>query len=67
MEQYYPNYTEEDKAFALYMIEKYHMLPTGGTDFHGANRADIMLGTGYHNNMNTPYAFFEHIRQACGR
>ena len=49
------------------MIEKYHMLPTGGTDFHGANRADIMLGTGYHNNMNTPYAFFEHIRQACSR
>lgn len=67
MEQYYPNYTEEDKAFALHMIEKYHMLPTGGTDFHGANRADIMLGTGYHHNMNTPYAFFEHIRQVCGR
>ena len=67
MEQYYPNYTEDDKAFALHMIEKYHMLPTGGTDFHGANRADIMLGTGYHNNMNTPYAFFEHIRQACSR
>lgn len=67
MEQYYPNYTEEDKAFALHMIEKYHMLPTGGTDFHGANRADIMLGTGYHGNMNTPYEFFENIRKACGK
>lgn len=67
MEQYYPNYTEEDKAFALHMIEKYHMLPTGGTDFHGANRADIMLGTGYHGNMNTPYEFFGNIRKACGK
>lgn len=67
MEQYYPNYTDEDRAFALHMIEKYHMLPTGGTDFHGANRAGIMLGTGYHGNMNTPYAFLENIRQACGK
>ena len=49
------------------MIEKYHMLPTGGTDFHGTNRGGIMLGTGYKGNMNTPYAFFEHIRQACGK
>lgn len=67
MEQYYPNYTEADKAFALHMIEKYHMLPTGGTDFHGANRPGILLGTGDHGNMNTPYEFFENICKACGK
>lgn len=67
MEQYYPNYSEEDKAFALHIIEKYDMLPTGGTDFHGANRPEIMLGTGYHGNMNTPYEFFENICKVCGK
>lgn len=67
MEQYYPNYSEEDKAFALHIIEKYDMLPTGGTDFHGANRPEIMLGTGYHGNMNTPYEFFENICRVCGK
>ena len=36
MEAYYPNYTDDDRAFAHYMIEKYNLLPTGGTDFHGA-------------------------------
>lgn len=65
MEQYYPNYTEEDKAFARAMIDKYAMLPTGGTDFHGANRPGILLGTGFENNMDTPMSFLDNIRKRC--
>lgn len=65
MEQYYPNYTEEDKAFARTMIDKYGMLPTGGTDFHGANRPGILLGTGLEHNMDTPLSFWEKIRESC--
>lgn len=67
MEQYYPNYTAEDAAFAKYMIDKYNMLPTGGTDFHGANRPGVMLGTGIEGNMNTPMSFLTAIRESCGR
>lgn len=65
MEKYYPNYTDEDRAFAAAMIEKYDMLPTGGTDFHGANRPGVYLGTGYEHNMNTPLSFFEAICERC--
>ena len=65
MEQYYPNYTDEDRAFARAMIEKYDMLPTGGTDFHGANRPGILLGTGYEKNMSVPLKFLEDIRERC--
>lgn len=65
MEQYYPNYTEEDKVFARAMIDKYAMLPTGGTDFHGANRPRILLGTGFENNMDTPMSFLDNIRKRC--
>ena len=59
MEAYYPNYTEEDREFAAYMIEKYHLLPTGGTDFHGTNRPGIEMGTGLNGNMQVPYEFFK--------
>ncbi len=67
MEQYYPNYTEEDKTFALAMIEKYKMLPTAGTDFHGSNRPGILLGSGANGNINAPMSFFENVKKACCR
>ena len=61
MERWYPSYTEEDAVFAGQMIDKYKLLPTGGTDFHGTNRPGIELGTGWKRNMNVPYAFYEGI------
>ena len=64
MERFYPNYTSEDEAFAAYMIEKYQLLPTGGTDFHGTNRPGIELGTGVEGNMRVPYSFLENIQRA---
>lgn len=64
MERFYPNYTDEDEAFAAYMIEKYHLLPTGGTDFHGTNRPGIELGTGIGGRTQVPYGFWENILDA---
>lgn len=62
MEAMYPNYTEEDRLFADFLIKKYKLLSTGGTDFHGANRPSIQLGSGMNNNMSIPYAFWQKIR-----
>lgn len=67
MERYYPNYTPEDEAFAATMIEKYHLLATGGTDFHGTNRPGVELGTGINNNMHVPYDFFADVRARAGK
>ncbi len=61
MEAYYPSYSDEDREFAHYLIEKYKMMPSGGTDFHGKNRPSVSLGTGTNNNMNVPYAFYKNI------
>lgn len=63
MERYYPSYTAEDSAFAAAMIEKYNMIPTGGTDYHGANRKAVELGTGTNNNMNVPYSFWTALQE----
>lgn len=65
MERYYPNYEQEDSDFAAYMIDKYHLLPTGGTDFHGTNRPGIELGTGSGDIM-IPYEFYERIVNLVG-
>lgn len=63
MEKYYPSYTKEDAAFAAYMIDKYKLLATGGTDFHGANRPGIELGTGLNGNLAIPYEILSAIKE----
>jgi len=65
MERWYPNYSHEDAGFAGRMIEKYHLLPTAGTDFHGTNRPGIEMGTGMDGNMHIPFSFLENVRKRC--
>ena len=65
MERWYPNYSHDDAAFAGYMIEKYHLLPTGGTDFHGTNRPGVEMGTGMDGNICIPDDFLTAIREKC--
>lgn len=65
MERWYPNYTQEDSDFAAHMIEKYHLLTTGGTDFHGSNRPQIEMGHGIAGNMAIPYEVYTKIILSC--
>ena len=50
---------DEDRFRAL--AKKYSLLESGGSDFHGANKPDISIGTGT-GNMNVPYSYIEKIR-----
>lgn len=54
MEGWYPSYTPEDSAFVERMTARLGLLLTGGTDFHGANRPGVELGTGRDNNIAVP-------------
>lgn len=56
MEIYYSGYTQKDmdKLFAL--AEKYTLLPTGGSDFHGDTIPGISIGTG-DGNLAVPAYF----------
>lgn len=60
VERYYPSFKKEDHEFLDYLIEKYHLLTSGGTDFHGANRNGIDVGIG-NGNMAIPYDLYENI------
>jgi len=60
IETYYPSYSSTDKDFAEYLVVKYGLLASGGTDFHGTNRPNIQLGTG-NGDMTIPYCLYEQI------
>jgi predicted metal-dependent phosphoesterase TrpH len=65
IEEYYPDFSEENREYVRYLIEKYNLVSSGGTDFHGKNRLDIQLGRGYKNlDLDVPYKTFENIKNA---
>ena len=61
LETIYSLYSEEDTQFAEKMSEKYQLLKSGGSDFHGANKPDIAIGKGK-GNLEIPYEFCEALR-----
>jgi predicted metal-dependent phosphoesterase TrpH len=44
MEVFYSQYTAEDTAWTNAMREKYNLIGSGGSDFHGASKPNIHLG-----------------------
>lgn len=46
LETYYSSHTDADEYFVRNLARRQGLLMTGGSDFHGANKPDIELGTG---------------------
>lgn len=44
LETYYARYTEEDTAWAVAMSERFGLIGSGGSDYHGVSKPDITLG-----------------------
>lgn len=57
MEILYPGYTQADQQRLFDLAEKYGLLPTGGSDFHGDVKPEIQLGTG-DGNLSVPAMYF---------
>ena len=43
----YSTYNAAEERQIRKLAEKYHLLPSGGSDFHGSNKPGVDLGTGY--------------------
>lgn len=54
MECYYSEYDADATKSALALAEKYGIVPSGGSDFHGSNKAHIKLGFGK-GTLKVPY------------
>ena len=47
------------------IAEEFGLLKSGGSDFHGANKPDIAMGTG-RGNLVIPLEFLEQLRKRIG-
>lgn len=60
IERYYPSYSNKEIQYVDYLIGKYNLIPSGGTDFHGKNRPEVTLG-GVENGFFVPDSIYENI------
>lgn len=58
----YSTYSPSETKAITALAEKMHLLPSGGSDFHGKNKPNIHLGSGK-NNLAIPYSFWEELKK----
>jgi predicted metal-dependent phosphoesterase TrpH len=58
MEGVYPTYSETQTGFFRRLSEKYGLIITGGSDFHGENKPHIKIGVGL-GGLNVPDALLQ--------
>ena len=61
IEGYYTEYEGSMESDYRSLAEKYGLLISGGTDFHGSNKPHIKLGTGY-GQLKIPYELLEKMK-----
>lgn len=70
LEVYYSSNTNFDEQICFGLANRFGLLMTGGTDFHGANKPNLYLGTGRNHNVNIPETLltplYDYIRSQKG-
>lgn len=61
MEVLYSKYDEDTARLSAELADKYGLLPSGGSDFHGQNKPDIAVGVG-RGNLQIPYSWLEDLK-----
>lgn len=62
LEVYHSEHSPEMQTYYRQLAEELELLPTGGSDFHGAAKPDVELGTGINRNIRVPRAFLDRMR-----
>ncbi len=60
-EAYYSTHSPEQTRHILAFCRQTGLLPSGGSDFHGANKPDIQLGTGF-GGLHIPLQLLQDLR-----
>lgn len=61
VETYYVDNTPEDTGTLLRLAIKHHLVPTGGSDFHGSFKPHIEIGRGL-GNLRVPYEALQKLK-----
>lgn len=62
IECWYSKHSSAETALYIDLAERLGMAVTGGSDFHGAPKPDIELGSGLNNNLCIPYSVLDRLR-----
>ena len=62
IEVYHSDHSPENVSFYQSLAQRNNLGITGGSDFHGANKPLIALGTGKRNNLHVPNELLEDLR-----
>lgn len=62
VEVYYSSHHRDQVQKLQKLCRAHHLLPTGGSDFHGSNKPDICIGTG-RGRLNIPDLLLDDIRR----
>lgn len=65
LEVYHSEHEPALQAHYRQLAEELGLLPTGGSDFHGAIKPTIQLGTGLRGNVRVPREFLDRMRGAA--
>ena len=65
IEVFYSGYDKSTENIAHRICEKFNLIKSGGTDFHGTRRPGVYLGTGK-GNMCVPYELLVDIKKELG-
>ncbi len=60
-------YDEAKRNEYRLLAERYGLMVSGGTDFHGEMKPHISIGTGIDGNVFVPYSVLETIKNSAGR
>lgn len=60
----YTTYTSEQAEFITSLADKYSLLHSGGSDFHGTYKPGVYLGIGK-GNLKIPYSYWTALKERC--
>jgi predicted metal-dependent phosphoesterase TrpH len=67
IEVYHSDHSPEGTSYYGSLAERFRLGATGGSDFHGANKPLISLGTGKRNNLHVPDQLLEELKRLAAR
>ena len=67
IEVFHSEHQPADCAEFAEIADRFSLIPTGGSDFHGENKPGVRLGSGIRGNLNLPYSFLNLMREMCHR
>jgi predicted metal-dependent phosphoesterase TrpH len=67
IEVFHSDHSPENVSYYASLAERFGIGMTGGSDFHGANKPAISLGTGKNNNLHVPDELAESLKELAVR